>query len=264
MQWYEAVEEHLQSLKPVKINQAFIQRLISLLDLTSLKGAQTSFEIAAFFEKAQSPLGHVAAVCIHPSYVRQAVSQFANTSIAVASVANFPEGNAALETVLIEIGRLIQDGAQEIDVVFPYQRYLSGERQYAHTFVESCKAVCGTNVTLKVILETGALSDPTIIADASYDVLSAGADFIKTSTGQALEGVTLNAAATILLVIKHISTQVKYPIGFKVSGGIRDIQQAAQYVELADQMMGQHWVTPANFRIGASYLMDTLLKGIVD
>jgi deoxyribose-phosphate aldolase len=261
MQWYEAVEEHLQSLKPVTINQVLIQRIISLLDLTNLNARETAGNMTTFFEKAQGPSGHVAAVCVHPAFVCQAISQFANTPVAVASVANFPEGTTLLERVLMEIGRVIQDGAQEVDVVFPYQRYLSGERQYAQTFVESCKAVCGDQVMLKVILETGALSDPTIIADASYDVLSAGADFIKTSTGQACEGATLDAAATILLVIKHISPQLKRPVGFKISGGIREIQQAAQYIELADNIMGQRWVTSANFRIGASHLMDTLLKG---
>ena len=70
--------------------------------------------------------------------------------------------------------------------MFPYLRYLSGEQQYAHTFVAACKATCGDDVTLKVILETGALGDPAIIADASFEALSAGADFIKTSTGKLL------------------------------------------------------------------------------
>lgn len=260
MQWSEAVKGHLQALKPVTANPALMQRLMSLIDLTSLNDTDTEANLAPFFEKAKNPFGHVAAVCVCPAFMRLAATQFANTPIKVGTVANFPEGTAPLESVLIDIGRTLQDGAQEIDIVFPYQRYLSGERQYAHTFVESCKAVCGDDVTLKVILETGALGDPAIIADASYDVLSAGADFIKTSTGKILEGASLDAAATMLLVIKHMSTQLKRRIGFKASGGIRDIQQAAQYVELADQIMGRDWVKPATFRIGASRLVDEILN----
>lgn len=159
--------------------------------------------------------------------------------------------------MLLEIGRALEDGAQEIDVVFPYERYLAGERQYAQTFVSTCKAACGS-AALKVILETGALSDVTLIADAGYDVLAAGADFVKTSTGKINEGATLEAAATLLLVVKHISSQLHRPVGVKVSGGIRKIEDAIAYVELADSIMGREWVTPATFRIGASKLVDEI------
>ncbi|MEQ1790288.1 MAG: hypothetical protein ABL857_07585, partial [Rickettsiales bacterium] len=153
-----------------------------------------------------------------------------------------------------------QDGAQEIDVVFPYSRYLAGETQYAHTFVSSCKAACGDAMTLKVILETGALNDIAIIADACFETLAAGADFVKTSTGKIAEGATLEAAATLLLVIRHMLPQLKHNVGLKISGGIRELQQAAQYIELADRIMGREWVTPDTFRIGASKLVDEIVK----
>jgi deoxyribose-phosphate aldolase len=254
MQWSEAIKEYIQALKPVKSNQALLQKMLSLMDLTSLNETDTEASIAAFCEKAQTPVGHVAAVCVYPQFVRLVADTFAGTHVRAATVANFPEGTAPLESVLIEIGRAIQDGAQEIDVVFPYLRYLAGEQQYAHTFVETCKAACGDNVIFKVILETGALGDPAIIADASFIALSAGADFIKTSTGKIAEGATLEAAATMLLVIRHIGHKLKRPVGFKVSGGVKEWHQAVQYIELADQIMGQDWVKPATFRIGASKL----------
>ena len=135
---------------------------------------------------------------------------------------------------------------------------MAGERHYAQTFVSACKIACGDEVTLKVILETGVLGEITIIADAAYDALSAGADFIKTSTGKLTEGATLEAAATMLLVIQHITPQLKHHVGLKVSGGIRTLEQAAQYIELADAIMGRDWVKPSTFRIGASKLMDEI------
>jgi deoxyribose-phosphate aldolase len=260
MYWTDAIKEYTQALQPIKSNPALIQRLISLIDLTSLNSADTEASIATFCEKAHTSFGHVAAVCVYPGFVRQVVAQFVGTSIKVATVVNFPEGNDKLEDVLIEIGHALQDGAQEIDVVFPYTRYLAGERQYAHTFVQSCKAACGDNVVLKVILETGALIEPSIIADASYDALTSGADFIKTSTGKLSEGATLEAAATMLLVIRHTMPQLKHAVGLKVSGGIREIAQAAQYVELADKIIGREWVNANNFRIGASKLVDEMIK----
>jgi len=260
MQWSEAIKEHVETLKPIHINTAVINRLMSLIDLTSLNETDTEESIALFLGKAINPFGHVAAVCVGPAFVRLAVAQYGNSPIQIGTVANFPEGAAALETVLIEIGRALQDGAQEVDVVFPYQRYLAGERQYAQTFVESCKAVCGNQVILKVILETGALGDPAIIADASYDAIAAGADFIKTSTGKISEGATFTAAATILLVIKHVYNQFNRQVGFKVAGGIREVQQAAQYVALAEQILGRDWVQPASFRIGSSKLVDELIR----
>lgn len=263
MQWAEVVREMTETIKPVKSSIPLLQRMLSLVDLTSLNATDTETSIAAFCEKAQLSFGHVAAVCVYPQFVRLVAAQFAGTTIKVATVANFPEGNASLETVLLEIGAALQEGAEEIDVVFPYLRYLAGEQQYAHTFVAACKAACGDNVTLKVILETGALLDPAIIADAALEALTAGADFIKTSTGKIAEGATLEAAATMLLVIKHALPQLKRNVGIKISGGVRDIQQAAQYMQLADNIMGREWVEPATFRIGASKLVDEIMKGMM-
>lgn len=259
MQWSEAVKEYIQTLKPVQTNAALAQRVAGLMDLTRLNEKDTEADVAAFCEKAHTPVGHVAAVCVYPQYVQLVASILAATPIKIATVINFPEGNSSLETVLLEIGRALEDDAQEVDVVFPYARYLAGERQYAQTFVTSCKAACGDDVVLKVILETGALNDPAIIADASFDALLAGADFIKTSTGKLTAGASLEAAATMLLVINHIGPQLQRRAGLKVSGGINTLLQAAQYIELAETIMGRDWVRPDTFRIGSSKLIYELI-----
>lgn len=262
MQWSEAIKEHIQTLKPVQSNPLLMQKILRLVDLTSLNETDTESSIALFCEKAQTPLGPVAAVCVYPRFTRLVANTFAGTSIKAATVANFPEGEGSLESVLIEINRALQDGAQEIDVVFPYHRYLAGERKYAQTFVESCKVACGDDAKLKVILETGALGDAAIIADATFEALAAGADFVKTSTGKIAQGATLEAVATMLLVIHHVRPKLNHHVGIKVSGGVRSIQQAAQYIELAENIMGHDWVTPETFRIGASQLVDEILKQV--
>lgn len=258
MQWSdEIINDTIHNLHPIAINEALLRKLISVIDLTSLNANDTEATIANLCADARTSLGNVAALCVHPKFVRLVATEFSKTAIKTAAVINFPEGNAALESVLLEIGRALQDGAQEIDVVFPYLAYLNGKKEYAHTFITECKAVCGENVILKIILETGALLDSTIIADATATALKAGADFIKTSTGKIQNGATLEAAATILLVMARMNVKNK---GIKISGGVRDIQQAAQYIELAAHIMGQDWVNPQHFRIGASQLVEAILR----
>jgi len=263
MYWADAIREYTTALKPVMTTPPLMQRMLGLIDLTSLNTDDTEAGIAAFCQKAQLPFGHVAAICVYPQFVRLVSAQFAGTPVKVATVVNFPEGASPLDEVLIEISNALQDGAQEIDVVFPYLRYLAGERQYAQTFIAACKAACGDQVALKVILETGALMDPVLIADASLDALTSGADFIKTSTGKIPEGATLEAVAAMLLVIRHAAPQLKRNLGIKISGGVREVQQAAQYMELAENIMGHEWVKADTFRIGASKLVDEIMKEMV-
>jgi len=263
MQWDEAVPVAIKTIKPIHVDAPLLQRMLSVIDLTSLNADDTERGIAAFCEKAQLPFGHVAAVCIYPAFLRLVAANFAGTSIKVATVVNFPHGDSSLESVLLEIGDALQNGAEEIDVVFPYRRYLAGDKEYARTFVADCKAACGEKVSLKVILETGALRESNIIADASLTALTAGADFIKTSTGKIPEGATLEAAATMMLVVKQLTPQLKRKLGVKISGGVRDVAQAAEYMQLAENIMGRDWVEPETFRIGASKLVDEIMKGMV-
>lgn len=260
MQWSERVSEALSAL-PVSLplEMALARRLYSLLDLTSLNADDTNASISEFIQGARSSLGHVAAVCIYPAFVPLVAAEFAGSPVQVATVVNFPSGDESLAKVLVEIGRAIQEGATEIDVVFPYLRYLAGERHYAEEFVAACKAACGEKVLLKVILETGALQDLSIIADAAFDAIKNGADFIKTSTGKIAEGATLEAVAVMLLVVKHMQAELTRPLGVKVSGGVREVQDAARYVALADQILGMEHVDAKTFRIGASKLAQALL-----
>ncbi len=150
-------------------------------------------------------------------------------------------------------------GADEIDLVLPYRDYLEGNKATAITLIKSAKHACG-NKCLKVILETGELKDNTMIANASSDCLAAGADFLKTSTGKIATGATLEAAATMLQAIRAYQATNTRTIGFKASGGIRTVKGAIEYIALANLIMGSDWVKSQTFRIGASSLLDALLK----
>lgn len=261
MEWSEVINEHIEKLTPIDITPPLVQTIISVLDYTSLNATDTDESIADLCEQASTSQGCVAGVCVYRRFVRL-VKASCPAPIKAVTVANFPDGTSSLERVLIEINQALEDGADEIDVVFPYHRYLAGERHYALDFISACKAACGTSLVLKVILETSALGDISLIADAGHDALMAGADFLKTSTGKQGAGASLEAAATLLLVIRHMNSKLKRPIGLKVSGGIREIEQAAKYLQLAEKIMGKKWVNPHTFRIGASQLLTKLVTWV--
>jgi deoxyribose-phosphate aldolase len=232
------------------------QRILSFIDLTSLGESDTKEKIAALCEKAVTTAGPVAAVCVYPQFVMQASLALVGTPVKIATVVNFPHATDSLDAVCFSIRKAMQDGAHEIDVVFPYPLFLSGKKFAARDFIRVCKEQCGERVLLKVILETGALQNPEVIAEVSRESIEAGADFLKTSTGKIPVGATIEAAQVMLDEIKKENRSV----GLKISGGVRTVEQAEQYIGLAEKMMGAEWVIPSHFRIGASQLVDEILQ----
>jgi deoxyribose-phosphate aldolase len=231
------------------------QQLIACIDLTSLNTDDTVEKINALCAKAKTPLGNVAAVCVYPQFVSLAWQNLMHTPIKVATVANFPQGTDDIHKVSETIQQAILDGAVEIDVVVPYHAYAQHDTTAVSTFVSHCKMLCGTNAILKTILECSAL-DEKIVMQASNDAISAGADFLKTSTGKIPIGATIEKATIMLQAIKHANR----PIGFKASGGIRTIEQAKSYAALYQQILGEQTITSERFRLGASTLLDTILE----
>ncbi len=225
--------------------------LISLLDLTSLNETDTPETIKALCKKAQTPVGPVAAVCIYPAFVKQAKALLESTPIKIATVSNFPSGMQPIDENTKEIQQAIADGADEIDWVIPYPLLM---QQQASAVMQALKTIreISKTVTLKIILETGKLDDPELIAEASTLAIEAGADFIKTSTGKVEKNATLSAAAIMLQQIKQHHQEKT--VGFKAAGGIRTVDEAMRYIALAEKIMGANWVSPQNFRIGASRL----------
>ena len=227
------------------------QFIFSLLDLTNLNESVDEAGIKTLC--SQASLNKTAAICVLPQFVVLAKQLLTNTKIKIATVANFPRGNCDITQVCDEIKNAIEDGADEIDVVMPYQDYLSDEKEKCIKFIATCKNICG-NKTLKIILETGELKNVDTIYQASIDAIKAGANFIKTSTGKTTMGATLDAARMMLTAVKRCQQQ-GFDAGFKASGGIRTLQQAQTYLELAEKIMGATWITPTKFRFGTSRLL---------
>lgn len=231
-------------------------QLISLLDLTSLSDSDTRNSIQKLCGQAMTPLGPVAAVCIYPKFVGQVKNLLAGTTIKVATVANFPGGDWTLVDCVAEIKRAVQEGADEIDVVMPYQVYLDRNREYAFEFLQACRSIMGAQITMKVILEVGALINPVLIADATELAIASGADFIKTATGKLKVNTTLQSAEIILNTIKEHSDK---NVGFKAAGGITTVEQANEYLQLAEKIMDSPWISPKTMRFGASKLLQNIL-----
>lgn len=235
-------------------DRAIAARALACLDLTSLNDADTEARVAPLFAKATGNWGHVAAVCVWPRIVPYARKRFAGTDVKVATVVNFPHGRADFDIAQAETRAALAYGAQEVDMVFPYTAFLAGDEDTPLRLVERLKGLCGPEVALKVILESGALLTRPAIARASEIAIAGGADFLKTSTGKSKISATLEAADAMLGAIRASGAKV----GFKASGGIRSLAQARAYLALADGVMGAGWARPDSFRFGASGLADAL------
>ena len=239
--------------------QQAARQALALMDLTSLNNDDNDTVIRELCARANTPAGHPAAVCVYPAFVSTARQALAEQGLAgkvkVATVTNFPHGEADVERAAAETRAAIAAGADEVDVVFPYRALMAGDAEVGRELVEACKRECGDAV-LKVILETGELKEAGLIDRAGMLAIDGGADFLKTSTGKVAVNATLDAAKILLTVIKASGRDV----GFKAAGGVRTAEDAAAYLQLAERVMGAEWITPAHFRFGASGLLGSLLE----
>lgn len=233
---------------------ACARRILPLLDLTSLRGDETEAEIEALARRA---VRHgLAALCILPERLATARAVLAGSKVRLATVAAFPGGSDEPTVTAAEVAAAVRAGAREVDVVAPLGAIRAGDLASVSELVEACRAAAGPGITLKLILETGALREPPLVVAVARAAVMAGIDFLKTSTGKIPEGATLEAAALLLEVIGEAEGRV----GLKLSGGIRRVADAAPYLALVDAMQGPAWVSPARLRIGASALLDDLLR----
>lgn len=237
------------------------QCALSLMDLTSLNDDDSENDIIALCHQTKSPAGNTAAVCIYPRFIpiaRKVLCEQKTPEIRIATVTNFPYGSDNIEIVLAETRTAVIYGADEVDVVFPYRALMAGDNNVGTALVEKCKAVCAeANVLLKVIIETGELKQAALIRQASEIAITAGADFIKTSTGKVAVNATLASAEIMLSVIRDLGVGDR--VGFKPAGGVRTTEDAAEFLQLAERIMGKEWVIPRHFRFGASGLLANLL-----
>ena len=229
---------------------------LACLDLTRLEDADTEADIARLAARARDVahrFGAPAALCVWPRLAAFARRELP-PAIAVAAVANFPHGGSDVQRALRDAAEIVAAGAQEVDLVLPWRALRAGDAHAAAALLAAVRRACD-GLRLKVILETGDLADDALMRRAAALALAEGADFLKTSTGKTGTGATPAAARALL---ETIAATPGSAAGFKASGGVRTVADAAQYIALVRDILGASSVGPARFRIGASGLLDDI------
>lgn len=242
-----------------------IELAIRMIDLTTLEGQDTPGKVRALCAKARRPdptdgsVPSVAAVCVYPDLVSVARQSLAGTGINIASVATaFPAGRASLPVKLADTRDAVAAGATEIDMVIDRGAFLSGRYLEVFEEIRAVKEACGS-AHLKVILETGELVTYDNVRRASWLAMLAGGDFIKTSTGKVAPAATLPVTLVMLEAVRDFRDGTGRQVGVKPAGGIRTTKDAIKYLVLINETVGQDWLDPAWFRLGASSLLNDLL-----
>ena len=246
-----------------------IDMAISMIDLTTLEGADTDGKVKAICNKAIRPdptdptVPHVGAICVYNDMVtvaRKHLDESGGHDIPVAAVSTaFPSGRASLEVKERDTKDAIANGATEIDMVIDRGAFLSGDLEKVFSEIVYIKSLCGDRAHLKVILETGELVTYDNVRKASFLAMAAGADFIKTSTGKVAPAATAPVVLVMLEAVRDFYEMTGVRIGVKPAGGIRTTKDAIKQLVLVKETAGDEWLNPALFRIGASALLNDLL-----
>jgi deoxyribose-phosphate aldolase len=242
-----------------------IDLAISMVDLTTLEGADTAGKVRALCAKGITPdpggldVPKVAAICVYPDLAGVAVEALEGTGVAVAAVAtSFPSGRAPLEAKLADTRAAVAAGAAEIDMVIDRGAFLAGDYVKVWEEIVAVKQACG-DAHLKVIFETGELVTYDNVRRASWLAMRAGADFIKTSTGKVSPAATLPVTLIMLEAVRDFRDLTGRQVGVKPAGGIRTTKDAIGYLVLVNETAGPDWLSPQYFRLGASSLLNDLL-----
>ncbi len=246
-----------------------IDTAITMVDLTTLEGADTEGKVQALCAKAVRPdptdlsVPSVGAVCVYNDMVsiaRKHLDSIGGAHVPVAAVSTaFPSGRASMKVKIQDTQDAIDAGAGEIDMVIDRGAFLSGNYIEVFNEIVAIKEICGDKAHLKVIFETGELVTYDNVRKASYLAMLAGADFIKTSTGKIAPAATPPVVLVMLEAVRDFYEMAGVRIGVKPAGGIRNTKDAIKQLVLVNETAGPEWLTPSLFRIGASALLNDLL-----
>jgi deoxyribose-phosphate aldolase len=251
---------------------AWMLRAITCMDLTTLSGDDTDERVRRLCAKARQPIRQeiqeklgiedlhiqVGAVCVYHLFVETARKALEGTKIPVAAVSTgFPAGLNPFEERVAEIRRSVESGAQEIDVVITRAHVFGAEWQRLYDEIVAFKDACGP-AHLKVILGTGDLMTLRNVARASMVAMMAGADFIKTSTGKETVNATLPVGLVMVRAIREYAEETGMAVGFKPAGGIRTAKQSVEWLSLMKEELGNSWLEPHLFRLGASSMLGDI------
>ena len=275
----EAIARHLEliasSLEQV-VSDAVLKECFSIMDLTTLSPKDTPASVAKLVDKVNAfaaahpefPLP--ASVCAYPNFASVVRERRCTPAVHVTTVAGcFPTSQSFIEVKLQEIEMAVRAGADEIDIVLALNSFLAGDYEKAgaeiaasRACIDKVAAELGRPVVLKVILETGLLVTPELIADASFLAMENGADFIKTSTGKVEVNATPMAAYVMCECIGKYYEQTGRKVGFKAAGGISSAMDAVCYYSIVSTLLGKEWLNKDLFRFGVSRLANQLLSAI--
>lgn len=263
----QAELEYIREAVEKNLNKKMFEKALSCIDLTTLNSTDTLKSVANFTEKVnQFPqafpgINNVGAICVYPNMAKAVKETLKVEGVKIAAVSGgFPSSMTFTELKIEEARLAVVAGANEIDIVVPLWAFLAGNYETVSAEISATKKAIG-DAHLKVILESGVLSVDQIW-QSSILAIEAGADFIKTSTGKLPQAATPEAAFVMCLAIKQHFEETGKKIGFKPAGGIVTPEDAILYLTIVQEILGDEWVNPELFRIGASRLANNLLEKI--
>ncbi len=250
---------------------AWLIHAVKTIDLTTLSGDDTPGTVRRLCAKARQPIRdqllhdvgytealHTGAVCVYHHFVATAVEALRGSGIPVAAVSTgFPAGLTPFPVKIDEIKASVKDGAAEIDIVISREHVLNGDWRALFDEVNAFREACGP-AHMKAIIATGELGTLKNIMRASIVCMQAGADFIKTSTGKEPTNATLAGSLVMVRAIRQYHEQTGVKVGFKPAGGIRSAKQALDWLILMKEELGDEWMQPNLFRLGASALVNDI------
>lgn len=259
------IAKHLDENNTIEVKK----KLLHCIDLTSLKCTDSEESIMKFTENVNEfvdkypDLDNVAAICVYPNMAEIVNDTLEADNVKIACVAGgFPSSQTFMEVKVAETAMAIHTGAEEIDIVMPVGKFLTGDYEGMCDEIGELKDICGEK-TLKVILETGTLASASNIKKAAILCMYSGADFIKTSTGKEAISATPEAALVMCEAIREYYQETGRKIGFKAAGGIDTVKKALAYYTIVKEVLGEEWLNEGLFRIGTSRLANLLLSEII-
>ena len=244
------------------------KQILNCIDLTTLKCTDTEESVLKFTEKVNDltdsypDIPTIAAVCVYPNMAEIVSDTLEADGVNIACVSGgFPSSQTFMEVKVAETAMALHCGADEIDIVMPVGKFLSGDYEGVCDEISELKDICGDK-KLKVILETGVLMTAENIKKAALICMYSGADFIKTSTGKEAISATPDAALIMCEAIREYYKETGRKVGFKAAGGINTVKKALAYYTIVKEVLGNEWLNNEWFRIGASSLANPLLTEI--
>lgn len=250
------------------MNPTNTRRILGHLDFTSLNVTDSVSVIEDICEKVNNypyafpDLPVAAAICVYPRFVATVKKMLKLPSVKIASVAGgFPSSQVSTGIRVAEVRQATEDGADEIDMVMPVGEFLQGNKNFIRDEIAAVKEVMGKG-HLKIIIESGLLDKPELIYEASILAMESGADFIKTSSGKEKVSASLEAVYIMCHAINDFQHAGGKMTGIKPAGGIAEAADALRYYSLVEMVLGNSWLIPERFRIGASRLANNLLTDV--